>query len=92
MDLPSRENQPFYHMLIDMQDAISAFGGQRSWRYVAQENLVPLGATGEGGTGSCSDANAHTIHSSQPHARARVARKTQVGKYHSRMVGFEMGG
>ena len=41
-DLPSGGDQPFYHVLPDDDDCIAEFGAQRTWRYCAQENLLPL--------------------------------------------------
>ena len=37
--LPSGPEQPFYHILPDTNDCITAFGAPRGSRYVAQENL-----------------------------------------------------
>ena len=35
------EQYPFYHVIPDRKDTISAFGEERSWRYVCSENLEP---------------------------------------------------
>ena len=35
------EEYPFYHVIPDRNDAIVAFGGERPWRYVCEENLEP---------------------------------------------------
>jgi hemimethylated DNA binding protein len=55
VDLPSGEDQPFYHVLPDDNDCIEAFGAPRSWRYCAQENLQmleppPAAAAADGST------------------------------------------
>jgi hypothetical protein len=33
------EQYPFYHVIPDRSDAMVAFGGERPWRYVCEENL-----------------------------------------------------
>jgi hypothetical protein len=35
------EQYPFYHVIPDPTDTMVAFGGERSWRYVCEENLEP---------------------------------------------------
>lgn len=34
-------NMPFYHVIPDTDDTIKAFGSERSFRYVCQDNLLP---------------------------------------------------
>ena len=38
-DATDPDKQPFYHVLPDVNDCIRAFGGERSFRYVCEENL-----------------------------------------------------
>ena len=33
------EQYPFYHVIPDRNDVMVAFGGERPWRYVCEENL-----------------------------------------------------
>ena len=33
------EQYPFYHVIPDRSDVMVAFGGERPWRYVCEENL-----------------------------------------------------
>jgi len=33
------EQYPFYHVIPDRSDTMVAFGGERPWRYVCEENL-----------------------------------------------------
>jgi hypothetical protein len=35
------EQHPFYTIIPDPSDTMAAFGGERSWRYVCEENLEP---------------------------------------------------
>ncbi|KAL3902407.1 MAG: hypothetical protein SGARI_005850 [Bacillariaceae sp.] len=35
------EQYPFYHVIPDPGDVLVAFGGERPWRYVCEENLEP---------------------------------------------------
>jgi len=37
--IDSPESYPFYHVIPDPSDTMVAFGGERSWRYVCEENL-----------------------------------------------------
>ncbi len=39
---PRGSNQPFYHVLPDLNDAIAFFGGVRDVRYVCEDNLEPV--------------------------------------------------
>jgi hemimethylated DNA binding protein len=40
-DIPNPEKIPFYQVIPDQSDCIEAFGGERSLRYVCEENLEP---------------------------------------------------
>ncbi|KAG7353510.1 hemimethylated DNA binding domain yccV-containing protein [Nitzschia inconspicua] len=35
------ERYPFYHVIPDPNDTMIAFGGERAWRYVCEDNLEP---------------------------------------------------
>ena len=35
------EKYPFYHVIPDRSDTMVAFGAERPWRYVCEENLEP---------------------------------------------------
>lgn len=37
--IPNADQFPFYHVIPDQNDCISAFGGERPFRYVCEENL-----------------------------------------------------
>ena len=47
LGLPSGAEQPFYRMVPSHDDCTALLGGPRGVRYVAQENLEPLGSAEE---------------------------------------------